>query len=494
MIRLRLVLALVFFLRPPAAGSSMAAVTYHNSSDCCCQNIYPRSAKNLVRTASECAANCAADASCHAAVLITAPSSDVQRQCQLDDPAAPGLGCCIHKRHYDGISSSPVHGGSTVIDMGTSSGGCPGHGPIPPTPQPGACSGECRRPWYHFTAGNLTTSDPNGLQWRRTETGAISYEYFHQDRNTYTKTHPSYCWGSEGGGGAGSGKPSAWGRASSPDLLHWKTEAVSGVCGSSGGGVTLPPDFRGPHGERWTSAMVASAPGATPMDTNGTGRGLKLWVSNDTGTSMHYSMYLPPGTQCHAEYHLCSACVICPKAVREGPSNPPAETLTAFLGDSATWSEPPWNVPSTNRTFYVLSGSGTCPGGIGKDGKPKPSEFCGWGGDRKGGGQALLFSSKNLVDWKYVSQFFLNSRAGNEMPPNAGQGSAIMTPDTFTFPSGEQAFIYLGQKNTRWITGNVTRGSDGDLEKFVERGFGGNPTTVQTRVLLGVASVIESDP
>ena len=24
--------------------------------------------------------------------------------------------------------------------------------------------------------------------------------------------------------------------------------------------------------------------------------------------------------------------------------------------DSFTWSEPPWNVPSTNRTYYVLSG------------------------------------------------------------------------------------------------------------------------------------------
>ena len=103
---IRLVLAALVFLRPSAAGSAMAAITYHNSSDCCCQNVYPRSAKNLVRTARECAANCAADASCHAAVLIAAPSSDVQHQCQLVDPAAPGLGCCIHKRHFDGISSS----------------------------------------------------------------------------------------------------------------------------------------------------------------------------------------------------------------------------------------------------------------------------------------------------------------------------------------------------------------------------------------------------
>lgn len=242
------------------------------------------------------------------------------------------------------------------------------------------CSGECRRPWYHFTARNLTTSDPNGLQWRRTASGEISYEFFHQDRNTYTKTHPQYCWGSEGGG-------SAWGRATSPDLLHWKAEPISGVCGSTGGGVTLPSDFRGPNGERWRSAMLTSAPGGTPMDTNGTGRGLKLWVSNSTGESMQYKMYKPPNTTCHPEapYHLCDACVICPSKVRKGPSNPPPSAQTAFLGDSFTWSEPPWNVLSTNRTYYVLSGSGTCPQAPGK-----PVEFCGYGGDVPGGGQVNI--------------------------------------------------------------------------------------------------------
>ena len=32
-----------------------------------------------------------------------------------------------------------------------------------------------------------------------------------------------------------------------------------------------------------------------------------------------------------------------------------------------------------------------------------------------------------------------------------------MTPDTFTFETGEQVFLYLGQKNTRWVTGTATR-------------------------------------
>ena len=335
----------------------------------------------------------------------------------------------------------------------------------------GECSGECRRPWYHYTARNLTTSDPNGLQWRRTPDGAVSYEFFHQDRGSYLKQHPEYCWGSEGGSVAQpKGSGNAWGHASSPDLLHWRTEPVSGICGSSGGGLTLPADFRGPNGERWTSAMIAVGGVAGPRDTNGTGRGLKLWVTNDTGPALRYSMYKPPGTRCYPELHMCEACVICPAGVRISPSNPPPETRTAFLGDSFTWSEPPWHVPSRNRTYFVLSGSGTCAEGKG------PPEFCGWGADVTGGAQALLFVSNNLVDWRYVSQYYLNSRVGNQLPPDAGQGSAIMTPDTFTFPTGEQVFIYLGQKNTRWITGTTTRPvPGGEPEHFVERSFGANP-------------------
>ena len=120
-------------------------------------------------------------------------------------PAPAGLGCCIHKRHFDGMGSGRAHSGSTVIDMGTSSGPCPGRpGPVPAPP--GSCSGECRRPWYHYTARNLTTSDPNGLQWRRTASGGVSYEFFHQDRGSYTKLHPEYCWGT----GASRRKTASW--------------------------------------------------------------------------------------------------------------------------------------------------------------------------------------------------------------------------------------------------------------------------------------------
>lgn len=42
-----------------------------------------------------------------------------------------------------------------------------------------------------------------------------------------------------------------------------------------------------------------------------------------------------------------------------------------------------------------------------------------------GGAQALLFSSKNLVDWamRYVSDFYLNIRSSDAQPPDAGQGT-----------------------------------------------------------------------
>jgi hypothetical protein len=228
--------------------------------------------------------------------------------------------------------------------------------------------------------------------------GAVSYEFFHQDRSSYVKTHPNYCVGTEGRPEIGYGSGNAWGHAHSPDMLHWTTEPVTGICASSGGGVTLPPDFRGPNGEKWQSAMLASGGGPGPMDTNGTGRGLKLWVSNDTVT---YKMYMPPGTKCYPATlgysSFCQACVICPSLIRPGPSNPPLAVHAAFIGDGYMWSEPEWNVPSTNRTYYQLTGTGTCQPGL------TGGQMCGWTGSISGGAQALLFSSKNLVDWRFVS-------------------------------------------------------------------------------------------
>ena len=67
---LLLLLLLALGLLPGAT----AAVTVHNSSNCCCQNIYPRSAANLVSTVDECVASCSSDPLCHAAILIVRSS------------------------------------------------------------------------------------------------------------------------------------------------------------------------------------------------------------------------------------------------------------------------------------------------------------------------------------------------------------------------------------------------------------------------------------
>jgi hypothetical protein len=50
-----------------------------------------------------------------------------------------------------------------------------------------------------------------------------------------------------------------WGHTVGPDLVSWTREPASGVCGASGGGITLPNGFRCPNGSPWLSANIASA-------------------------------------------------------------------------------------------------------------------------------------------------------------------------------------------------------------------------------------------
>jgi sucrose-6-phosphate hydrolase SacC (GH32 family) len=90
--------------------------------------------------------------------------------------------------------------------------------------------------------------------------------------------------------------------------------------------------------------------------------------------------------------------------------------------------------------------------------------WCQWQHGREP--QALLWSSKNLVDWRFVSEFYNGT---------LDDYTAVMTPETFTFPTGEQAFIWLGHPNTLWVTGTASM-KDGELYKFHERPFNGNPS------------------
>ena len=315
-------------------------------------------------------------------------------------------------------------------------------------------SGEALRPWYHFHRREGEMNDPNGLQWRRLgddPASQVSYEMFHQHSNGSTA-----CYGSEGSG-------HVWAHASSPDLVRWvrRPETAHMTCASTGAGITLPPGFKGPNGESWLSANLGSAPAMAGFPDETVGRGLKLWVSNNSATLNEYYEYLPPGTKTIVPAtRQNDACVICPAGVRPGPSNPPNWTRAADIGDSYIWSEPEWNVPSANRTFYAMSGQGHCPRGS----HPPSDMWCGWAKGKEP--QALLWSSKNLVDWRFVSEFYNGSR---------DDYTAVMTPETFTFATGEQAFIWLGSKNTLWVTGRASR-RGGELHHFTEQRFNGNPS------------------
>ena len=72
-----------------------------------------------------------------------------------------------------------------------------------------------------------------------------------------------------------------------------------------------------------------------------------------------------------------------------------------------------------HRTFHVLSGSNVCPDG---------GHWCGYG---KGTPQSLLFSSTDLVTWKFKSIFW----AG---PYGHAQSGSLYTTDTFQLADGRQ--------------------------------------------------------
>jgi sucrose-6-phosphate hydrolase SacC (GH32 family) len=61
------------------------------------------------------------------------------------------------------------------------------------------------------------------------------------------------------------------------------------------------------------------------------------------------------------------------------------------------------------------------------------------------------------------------------LPGTGRVTQTVMTPETFTFPTGEQAFIWLGSANTLWITGTASI-RDGELYEFHEQPFNGNPS------------------
>lgn len=248
------------------AGATGVAVTVHNRSGCCCQNIYPRTAAQLVAGGPDgvpgCIASCRSDPLCHAAIIIGSTRADVAEQCQADPTAVnvTGRACCIHKAHMDSLGA--VDADLTTIDMGTSPGGascpCPNHGwdkpcdaPVPascmmyPGPGPGAsgvfgpCSAavppppppppyELHRPVYHLTPIQGHNNDPNGM----------FYDVAHGRYHVFVQWSPL---------DPGDHFPAAWYHMSAPDLagpwdrypLQFANLSHPEVAGCSGGSLDL---------------------------------------------------------------------------------------------------------------------------------------------------------------------------------------------------------------------------------------------------------------
>ena len=212
------------------AGSS--GVTIHNHSDCCCENLPDRSAKNLVASVEECVASCKAAPACHAAVLL---DENVKGQCHVAGSPPAGMKCCLHKGHFDTMHA--VSSGTTVIDMGTSSGPCPHPAPPPPTPVPSSLPG---RPLYHFTRESGEMNDPNGLLWQRLPGGTVEYHMFHQHADPSCKGFDdtgSHAWGKHTT--TASGWPRGW---LSGGFWSWlNLSIVDPRCASGGPGVSSVP-------------------------------------------------------------------------------------------------------------------------------------------------------------------------------------------------------------------------------------------------------------
>lgn len=197
---------------------------------------------------------------------------------------------------------------------------------------------------------------------------------------------------------------------------------MSGTCGSSGGGITLPEGFRGPNGEPWLSANIASAP-----FTGHPAVGLHLFTSTDP--SLHnYTRYQPQGAG-------SDPCVICPALV-------PSEVHAGYIGDNYAFSDPPADVVSDDRTYYVLAGTLRC--------KNHSNQWCGI--PPPGTPAAMLFSSSNLVDWKYESLFTDSIRDGGW---NYTKKTRVDCPDTYTLPDGRQVLLWLDDPGTRWNIGTL---------------------------------------
>lgn len=174
----------------------------------------------------------------------------------------------------------------------------------------------------------------------------------------------------------------------------------------------------------FAQAILVSAPSMASIGADSVG--LHLYTSNASHLET-WQQYIPRPLPSNGD-----PCVICPSIV-------PDWTYASNIGDTYVWSSPPANEavqPGSNRTIYVLSGSSAC--GPNDNG----GHWCGYG---KGTPQMLLFSSTNLVDWKFVNVFWKGGSTADPNGQSPGSGS-MYTPDTFRLADGRQALIRLAGK------------------------------------------------
>ena len=155
-------------------------------------------------------------------------------------------------------------------------------------------------------------NDPNGLQWRRTQAGDVEHHLFfqHQDPACYPI------------GGKGS---HVWGHTRSPDLIRWKRMPNSGVCSSSGGGISFDT-AQGPDSD-WKAIVVGSLPhgGQLPNGTYlGSFIGMKVWSSSDEHLEK-WTQYQPVRPKSAIDPK--DPCAMCPDDV-------PLSVQASYIGDN----------------------------------------------------------------------------------------------------------------------------------------------------------------
>eukprot|EP01051_Picozoa_sp_SAG22_P005056 SAG22_NODE_289_length_12942_cov_6.674531_6_plen_496_part_00 len=154
--------------------------------------------------------------------------------------------------------------------------------------------------------------------------------------------------------------------------------------------------------------------------------GLHLWWSADEQLE-NWTRYRDPEK---VQTSNNMTCVICPELV-------PASYNPGYIGDNYVWMETSsageGGADSDEHTFFVLSGSTRCAAG-----HPWCS-YSGLGGNSTA--QSFLFSSKNLLDWEFVSQFDGQETVGGQPQQH------IDTPETWPLDTNgsQQAFVWLSQ-------------------------------------------------